>query len=170
MSQWPIERCASDIGVNVMNILPKSEMQAKFSADRSEKRGEILTKHFADSHPLISRKRGRKKFHENCCTFPTRDETKFFHKRDSGSGGGQWMELCGSSLRPFSCHFWLSRWKCLLDLRFITCQEHVTRTGRYAGTLGPGSLTVSLEGKERTKQKEICKKSQADSILRLLFR
>ena len=70
-----------------MKEIPESEIQAKFFADTGEKCGEILAKIFADFRPLISRKRGRKKFHEKSSTFSTRDETKFFHREILGVGG-----------------------------------------------------------------------------------
>ena len=70
-----------------MKETPKSEIQAKFFADTGEKRSEILAKNFADFRPLISRKSGRKKFHEKSPTFSTRDETKFFHREILGVGG-----------------------------------------------------------------------------------
>ena len=70
-----------------MKEIPESEIQAKFFADTGENRGEILAKHFADFRRLISRKSGRKKFHEKSCTFSTRDETKFFHREILGVGG-----------------------------------------------------------------------------------
>ena len=70
-----------------MKGIPESEIQVKFSADAGEKRGEILAKKFADFRPLISRKSGRRKFHEKSSTFSTRDETKFFHSEILGVGG-----------------------------------------------------------------------------------
>ena len=54
----------------VMKEIPESETQVKFFADTCEKRSEILAKNFDDFCPLITRKSGRKKFHENPPHFP----------------------------------------------------------------------------------------------------
>ena len=70
-----------------MKEIPESEIQAKFFADTGEKCSENLAKNFADFRPLISRKSGRKKFHEKSSTYSTKDETKFFHREILGSGG-----------------------------------------------------------------------------------
>ena len=66
-----------------MKETPESEIQTKFFADTGEKRSELLARNFADFRPLISRKSGRKKFHEKSM----RDETKFFHREILGVGG-----------------------------------------------------------------------------------
>ena len=55
-----------------MKEFPESRTPAKVFADKGEKRSDILAKHFADFRPLISRKTGRKKFHEKSSTFSTR--------------------------------------------------------------------------------------------------
>ena len=64
-----------------MREIPENEIQAKFFVDTGEKFSEILAKKFADFRPLISWKSGRKKFHENSSTFPTREETVLFHRK-----------------------------------------------------------------------------------------
>ena len=64
----------------IMKEFPESEIQAKFFADKSEKRRENLAKNFADFRPLITRKSVCKKFDEKSSTFSTRDETQFFHR------------------------------------------------------------------------------------------
>ena len=56
-------------------------------AETGEKRCEILAKTFAYFRPLISRKSGRKKFHEKSSTCSTRGETNFFHREILGVGG-----------------------------------------------------------------------------------
>ena len=70
-----------------MKEFPESQIQSKFCADTGEKRREILAKKIADFHSLISRKSGRKKFHEKSFTFSTRDETKIYHREILGVGG-----------------------------------------------------------------------------------
>ena len=78
----------------VMKEIPKSEIQAKFFADTGEECGETLAKNVADFRPLISRKSGRKKFHEKSSTFSTRDETKLFHREILRVGApNQWVCL-----------------------------------------------------------------------------
>ena len=47
---------------------PESEILAKFFADMGENCGEKMAKLFADFRPSISRKSGRKKFHEKLGT------------------------------------------------------------------------------------------------------
>ena len=74
-----------------MTMIPESEVRAKFLTDTGEKRGEILAKDFADFRPSISRKSGRKKFHEKSSTFP-RGTKQVLSRRDSESGSAQ--EFC----------------------------------------------------------------------------
>ena len=69
-----------------MKEIPESEIQAKVFADTGEKCSEIFAKKFADFRPWISRKSGRKKFHEKSSTVSTRAETKFFHSEILGVG------------------------------------------------------------------------------------
>ena len=59
---------------------PETEVLAKFFADIREKRGENLARNFADFRPSISRKIGRKKFHENSSANSTSHDIKFFHR------------------------------------------------------------------------------------------
>ena len=62
---------------------------------RERNSGEILRSHaakiwrnvFADFRPSISRKSGRKKFHEKSSTNSTSNETKFFHSETLGAWG-----------------------------------------------------------------------------------
>ena len=54
-------------------MYPESEIHANFFAATGEKGGELLAKHVADFRPLISRKSGRKTFHEKSSTLFTRD-------------------------------------------------------------------------------------------------
>ena len=70
-----------------MREIPESEIQAKLFADTGEKRSEISANKIADFRPLISRKSGRKRFHEKSSTFSTMDEAKFFHREILGVGG-----------------------------------------------------------------------------------
>ena len=66
---------------------PESEILAKVFADMSEKRGEKLTKSFADFRPSISRKIGGKKFHEKSLANSTSHENSnklLFFQRGSG--------------------------------------------------------------------------------------
>ena len=73
-------RCAADsVSSYFMPKGPKSEILAKFFADMGEKCGEKLAKYFADFRPSISRKSGRKKFHEKLATNSAGREIKFFH-------------------------------------------------------------------------------------------
>ena len=71
-----------------MKEIPESEIQAKFFADTGENRGEILAKNFADFRSLISRKSGRKKFHEKILHIFHEGRNKILSPRDSGSRGG----------------------------------------------------------------------------------
>ena len=66
---------------------PESEIAAKNFANVGEKRGENLAKFLADFRPSISKKSGRKKFHEKSSTNSTSHETKFFHCKTLGAWG-----------------------------------------------------------------------------------
>ena len=66
---------------------PESKIPAKFFADMGEKCGEKMAKFFADFRPSISKKRGRKKFHEKLATNSAGREIKFFHRETLGVGG-----------------------------------------------------------------------------------
>ena len=66
---------------------PESEILAKFFADMCEKYGEKMAKIFADFRPSISRKSGRKKFHEKLGTNSAGHEIKFFHRETLGVCG-----------------------------------------------------------------------------------
>ena len=66
---------------------PESEILAKFVADMGEKCGEKMVKSFTDFRPAISRKRGRKKFHEKLATNSAGHEIKFFHRETLGAWG-----------------------------------------------------------------------------------
>ena len=70
-----------------MKEIPESEIQANFFAVTSEQLSEILAKHFADFRPLISRKSGRKKFHEKILHSFHEGRNKVLSQRASGSGG-----------------------------------------------------------------------------------
>ena len=50
-----------------------------------EKCGENLAKNFADVRPSISRKIGRKKFHEKSSANSTSHEIRFFHRETPGA-------------------------------------------------------------------------------------
>ena len=52
-----------------------------------EKCGEKMAKIFADFRPSISRKSGRKKFHEKLGTDSAGHEIKFFHRETLGVWG-----------------------------------------------------------------------------------
>ena len=52
---------------------------------------------FAEFRPLISRRSGRKKFHEKLSTISASRETKFFHRETLGAWGHK--KRCGSKLR-----------------------------------------------------------------------
>ena len=60
---------------------------AKKFADVGEKRGENLAKFLADFHPSVSKKSGRKTFHEKSSTNSTSHETKFIHCETLGAWG-----------------------------------------------------------------------------------
>ena len=66
---------------------PESEILAKFFADMGEKCCEKMAKFFADFRPSISRKSGRKKFHEKLATNSAGREIKFFHRETLGVWG-----------------------------------------------------------------------------------
>ena len=66
---------------------PESEILAKFFADMGEKCGEKMAKCFADFRPSISRKSGRKKFHEKLATNSAGRKIKFFHRETLGVWG-----------------------------------------------------------------------------------
>ena len=66
---------------------PESEILAKFFADMGEKCGEKLAKNFTDFRPSISRRSGRKKFHEKLASNLAGRETKFFHHEALGAWG-----------------------------------------------------------------------------------
>ena len=66
---------------------PESEILAKFFANVGEKCGEKMAKYFADFHPSISRKSGRKKFPEKLATNSAGREIKFFHRETLGVWG-----------------------------------------------------------------------------------
>ena len=71
-------------------LMPKSperEILAKFFADTGEKCGEKMAKFFADFRPSISRKSGRKKFHEKLATNSAGRKIKFFHRETLGVWG-----------------------------------------------------------------------------------
>ena len=68
---------------------PKSESLANFFVDMGEKCGEKMAKCFADFRPSISRKSGRKKFHEKLATNSARSAIKFFHRETLGVWGHQ---------------------------------------------------------------------------------
>ena len=72
---------------NFMPKSPESEILAKFFADMGEKCGEKMAKFFADFRPSISRKSGRKKFHEELATNSAGREIKFFHRETLGGWG-----------------------------------------------------------------------------------
>ena len=55
---------------------PESEILAKFFADMGEKCGKKRANFFTDFRPSISRKSGRKKFHEKLATNLTSREIK----------------------------------------------------------------------------------------------
>ena len=69
---------------------PESEILTKFFADVGEK-CEKMANFFADFRPSISRKSGRKKFHEKLATNSESAgrENKILSPRDSGSLGAQ---------------------------------------------------------------------------------
>ena len=71
----------------VMPKSPESEIPAKFFANMGEKCGEKMAKNFADFRPSISRKSGRKKFHEKLATDSAGREIKFFHRETLGVWG-----------------------------------------------------------------------------------
>ena len=66
---------------------PESEILAKFFANMSEKCGEKMADFFADFGPSISRRSGRKKFHEKLATNSAGREIKFFHRETLGVWG-----------------------------------------------------------------------------------
>ena len=66
---------------------PESEILEKFFADMGEKCGEKMAKFFADFRPSISKKSGRKTFHEKLATNSAGREIKFFHRETLGVWG-----------------------------------------------------------------------------------
>ena len=78
---------------------PESEILAKHFADMGEKCGEILAKNFADFRPSISRRSGRKKFHEKLATDSAGRERKFFHRETLGAWGAQCLHLEDTSIQ-----------------------------------------------------------------------
>ena len=83
---------------------PESEILAKFLADMGEKFGEKMGKFFADFHPSISRKSGRKKFHEKLATNSVGRKTKFFHRETLGAWGRKSFGAMHGSECPFQFH------------------------------------------------------------------
>ena len=79
---------------------PESEILAIFFADNGEKCGEKMAKCFADFRPSISRKSGRKKFHEKMATNSAGRGIKFFHRETLGVWGHNRLRL---SLKWLSC-------------------------------------------------------------------
>ena len=84
-----------------MATSPESEILAKMFANTGEKCGEKMANFFADFRPSISRKSGRKKFHQKLATNSAGREIKFFRRETLGVWGhklGMWHEIvaiCG---------------------------------------------------------------------------
>ena len=77
----------TNLACNLRQICAAPLRKRPLLYDTGEKRSEMLAKNVADFLPLISRKCGRKKFHEKSSTLPTRDKTEFFHGEILGVGG-----------------------------------------------------------------------------------
>ena len=85
---------------------PESEIAAKNFADMGEKRGENLAKFFAKFRPSISRRSGRKKFHEKSMTNSTSHETKFFHRETLGAWGHNiWVDMAQGTSTQYVAFF-----------------------------------------------------------------
>ena len=91
-----------DSAILVRDVWCVCFLDAGNSAHMGEERGENLAKLFADFHPSISRKIGRKKFHEKSSTSFTGHETKFSQSSSGGAPEGETTLLHSSKCsRPF---------------------------------------------------------------------
>ena len=110
---------------------PESEIQAKFFADMGEKCGEKMANFFADFRPSISKKSGRKKFHEKLATNSAGREIKFFHRETLGVWGHN-----KSAQKTLEKHSW--------EHSEAGAQNHTKSTP--CGTFRPGPLSTPVNG------------------------
>ena len=130
----PFHRCEFRASIALCNTLalyqcfmPKSsesEILAKFFADMGEKFGEKMAKLFADFRPSISRKSGRKKFHEKLATNSAgREKKKVFHRETLGAWGRKMFCLARLFLnnclkRCLGAYYWPASVRPIFTVRF----------------------------------------------------
>ena len=84
---WPHHLFALEPHKLLCRKAPRAKFWRNFSPTWAKNAAKKMAKFFADFRPSISRKSGRKKFHEKLATNSAGREIKFFHRETLGGWG-----------------------------------------------------------------------------------